>query len=312
MAKKKDPAQAAQVQQLRALAGDPQAQGDYAATLLQARYGSEVVLAAIQTLTRQPWSPARGALLDLYAHYSAHGQKLDPAAYLRAAILRALREIVLPADAPFLAQATETFVFPPPQFKEEGAMLRSAALLALVEVEDELARYHAVRLLANEHTDPMSAEPALTAAKVLAAQGETTALYFYVMQDGAHTLPEVVSTCLSNLVNLRTDLLPGLLARYGEAKYEVVLVGLFDLLLYHRDGLQGKAFLTQFLQQSQHLDAYRYLTVTMVTSGKRDVVQLLLDASKVGLPKTKVVILREALALTADHDPTVARFVEQY
>lgn len=311
MAKKKDAAQTAQVQQLRALAGDPKAQGDYAVTLLQARYGTEVALAAVQTLTRQPWSPARAALLDLYAHYSAHSQKLDPSAYLRAAILRALREIVLPADAPFLAQAAETFVFPPPQFKEEGAMLRSAALLALVEVEDELARYHAVRLLANEHTDPMSAEPALTAAKVLAAQGETTALYFYVMQDGAHTLPEVVSTCLSNLVTLRTDLLASILSRYGDSKYEVVLIGLFDLLLNHRAGLQGATFLTDFLQQGQHLDAYRYLTVTMVTSGKRDVVQLLLDVSKVGLPKAKAAILREALALTAEHDPTVARFLEQ-
>ncbi len=311
MAKKKDPAQAAQVQQLRALSGDPQAQADYAVTMLQARYGFEVVLAALQTLTRQPWSAARGALLDLYAHYSTQGQKLDPAAYLRAAILRALREIVLPTDAPFLAQAAETFVFPPPQFKEEGAMLRSAALLALVEVEDELARYHAVRLLANEHTDPMSAEPALTAAKVLAAQGETTALYFYVMQDGAHTLPEVVSTCLSNLVHLRPDLLSGILTRYGEAKQEVVLVGLFDLLLNHRAGVQGQTFLTTFLQQSQHLDAYRYLTVTMVTSGKPSVVQLLLDASKVGLPKTKAVILREALVLVADHNPTAARFLEQ-
>ncbi|MFZ4662011.1 MAG: hypothetical protein ACOYNY_33680 [Caldilineaceae bacterium] len=311
MAKKKDTAQTAQVQQLRALADDPQAQADYAVTMLQARYGFEVVLAALQTLTRQPWLAARGALLDLYAHYSTQGQKLDPAAYLRAAILRALREIVLPTDAPFLAQAAETFVFPPPQFKEEGAMLRSAALLALVEVEDELARYHAVRLLANEHTDPMSAEPALTAAKVLAAQGETTALYFYIMQDGAHTLPEVVSTCLSNLVHLRPDLLPGILTRYGEAKQEVVLVGLFDLLLNHRAGVQGQRFLTNFLQQSQHLDAYRYLTVTMVTSGKPSVVQLLLDASKVGLPKTKAAILREALVLVADHNPTAARFLEQ-
>jgi len=311
MAKKKDTAQATQVQQLRALADNPQAQAEYAVTLLQARYGAEVVLAALQILTRQPWSPARGALLDLYAYYSAHGPKLDPAAYLRAAILRALREIVLPADASFLAQATETFVFPPPEFKEEGAMLRSAALLALVEVEDELARYHAVRLLANEHTDRMSAEPALTAAKTLAAQGEMAALYFYVMQDGAHTLPEVVSTCLSNLVHLRPDLLPGILARYGDAKQEVVLVGLFDLLLSHRAGVQGQSFLTNFLQQSQHLDAYRYLTVTMVTSGKPSVVQLLLDASKVGLSKAKAAILREALVLVVEHNPTVAHFVKQ-
>jgi hypothetical protein len=41
------------------------------------------------------------------------------------------------------------------------------------------------------------------------------------------------------------------------------------------------------------------------------VVQLLLDASKVGLPKTKAAILREALVLVADHNPTAARFLEQ-
>ena len=311
MAKKKDPAQTAHVQQLRALADDPQAQAAFAVTLLDARQGPEVVLAALQTLTRLPWPAARPALLDLYAYYSGRGQKFDPAAYMRAAILRAMREIMLPADIGFLAQVTETFVFPPPSFTEEGAMLRSAALLALVELEDDLARYHAVRLLANEHTDAMSGEPALTAAKVLAAHGESLPLYFYVMQDGARALPEVVSTCLSNLTTLRVDLLPGILKRYGDATQEVVLVGLFDLLLNHREGVQGLDFITHFLQQSQQLDAYRYLVVTMATSGKRDVVQYLLKASQVALSKPKVAILREALALVMDHEPTVARFLEQ-
>lgn len=311
MAKKKDPAQTAQLQQLRALASDPQAQADFAVSLLNTRYGPEVVLAALQTLTSIPWPAARPGLLELYQYYSGRGQKLDPAAYMRAAILRALREIVMPENIPFLAQATDTFVFPPPEFREEGAMLRSAALLALTAVEDDLARYHAVRLLANEHTDGMSGEPALTAAKVLAAQGETLPLYFYVMQDGARVLPEVVSTCLSNLTTLRPDLLPGILSRYMDSIHEVILVGLFDLLLNHRNGVQGVEFLTQFLQQSQHLDAYRYLVVTMVTSGKRDVVQYLIDASRVGLPKAKAAILREAMALVADHNPTVARFLEQ-
>lgn len=311
MAKKRDPAQTAQVQQLRALADDPQAQAAFAMTLLDARQGSELILAALQTLTRSPWPPARPALLELYTYYSGRGQKFDPAAYLRAAILRAMREIMLPADIGFLAQVTETFVFPPPSFTEEGAMLRSAALLALAELDDTLARYHAVRLLANEHTDLMSGEPALTAAKVLATQDENLPLYFYVMQDGARVVPEVLSTCLSNLTTLRVDLLPGILTRYGDAKQEVVLVGLFDLLLNHREGVQGIDFITRFLQQSQHLDAYRYLVVTMVTSGKRDVIQYLLKASPVGLPKAKVAILREALTLVVDHEPAVARFLEQ-
>lgn len=311
MAKKKDAAQTAQLQQLRDLAHDPEGQATLAVTLLHARNGPEVILTALQVLTRSPWPAARPALLDLYHYYSGRGQKADPAAYIRAAILRALREIVMPENVEFLAQVTETFVFPPPEFKEEGAMLRSAGLLALAEVEDDLARYHAVRLLANEHTDPMSGEPALTAAKVLAAQGEILPLYFYVMQDGARVLPEVVSTCLSNLTTLRADLLPGILRRYADSTHEVILVGLFDLLLNHSAGIQGVDFLTQFLQQSQQLDAYRYLAVTMVTSGKPDVVQYLIDASRVGLPKAKAAILREAMALVMDHDPAVAHFVEQ-
>lgn len=310
MAKKQNTAHAEQVQQLRALAGDPRAQGAFAVTLLTPRHGSEAILAALQILTSTPHPPARDALLALYADYGRN-EKRDPAAYMRAAILRALREIVLPTDVPFLSAATATYVFPPPDFKEEGAMLRSAALLALAEIEDELARYHAVRLLANEHTDSMSGEPALTAAKVLATQGEILPLYFYSMQDGAHVLPEVVSTCLSHLTTLRTDLLPGILDRYAESKNEIILVGLFDLLLDHEAGLQGAEFIANFLQQSQQLDAYRYLVVTMATSGKPDVLLLLMDSARLGVAKPKVAILREAMTLVPATDAAVTKFIEQ-
>jgi len=310
MAKKQSAANVEQLQHLRALAGDSRAQADFARTLLTLRHGPEAILTALQILTSTPHPPARDALLALYADYGRN-EKRDPAAYMRAAILRALRAVVLPADVPLLAQATETCVFPPPEFKEEGAMLRSAALLALAEVAEELARYHAVRLLANEHTDNMSGEPALTAAKVLATQGEIIPLYFYVMQDGARVLPEVVSTCLSNLTTLRTDLLPGILARYAEAKNEIILVGLFDLLLNHQDGLQATAFITHFLQQSQQLDAYRYLVVTMVTGGKPDVLQLLIKGSLPSTSKAKVAILREAMTLVPATEPSVIQFVEQ-
>lgn len=311
MAKKQSAANTEQLQQLRALASDPRAQAAFAVTLLTLRNGAEVILAALQILTSTPYPPARDALLALYADYGGRNEKRDPAAYLRAAILRALRAIVLPADGPFLAQATATYVFPPPEFKEEGAMLRAAALLALAEIEDELTRYHAVRLLANEHTDTMSGEPALTAANVLATQGEILPLYFYIMQDGARVLPEVVSTCLSNLTTLRADLLPGILERYAESQNEIVLVGLFDLLLNHQAGLQETTFLTHFLQQSQQLDAYRYLVVTMVTSGKPDVLQLLINGSLLGVAKAKVAILREAMTLVPATDPSVIQFIDQ-
>ncbi|MCB0125838.1 MAG: hypothetical protein KDE58_26465, partial [Caldilineaceae bacterium] len=303
------------LQRLRDLALDPTEQATYAATLLDARNGAEVILAVLQILTRAPHAPARVALWSLYDYYAGRGQQQDAAAYLRSAIVRALREVVLPEDVPRLAKVAATYVFPPPQFKEEGSMLRSAALAALNELDDDLGRYHAVRLLANEHTDPMSGEPALTAAKVLAMRGEVLPLYFYVMQDGARTLPEVVSACLGNLTSLRADLLPDLLDRFRDSATddpsEIVLVGLFDLLLNHEDGPQALDFITTFLQTSDQLDAYRYLVVTMATSGKGELVDLLMAQAGATTSRNKAMILCDALALLPQPHRAVKQLITE-
>jgi hypothetical protein len=304
------------LQQLRALATDPTAQAAHAATLLDLRHGAEVIVAALQILTRSPHHMARPALWALYDDYCARGQQRDPAGYMRSAIVRALRAVVLPADVPRLAQVTAMYLFPPPEFREEGAMLRSAALAALNEVDDDLTRYHAVRLLANEHTDRMSGEPALTAAKVLATRGELLPLYFYVMQDGSRTVPEVVSACLGNLTTLRTDLLPDLLARFtadtGEnAPSEIVLVGLFDLLLNHAEGPQALDFLATFLQTSNQLDAYRYLVVTMATSGKPALIELLVAQAGATTSRDKAGLLLDALLLLPSNEPAIKGLITE-
>lgn len=305
-----------QLLRLRELSFDPAAQAAHAATLLDARHGAEVIITVLQILTRTPYAAARPGLWALYDHYSGRGQQQDSAAYLRSAIVRALREVILPDDLPRLANVAATYVFPPPQFKEEGSMLRSAALAALNELDDDLGRYHAVRLLANEHTDAMSGEPALTAAKVLAARGEILPLYFYVMQDGARVLPEVVSACLGNLTALRTDLLPELLARFTDRNHdhepnEIILVGLFDLLLNHDDGPQALDFIATFLQTSNQLDAYRYLTVTMATSGRNELRDLLLDQAGATTSREKALILRDALKLLPQQSRTVTQLITE-
>lgn len=324
MASKRKTAHAEKLDKLRELATDPSAQVAYATILLDARNGTEVVSTALQLLTRTPHVPAREALWKLYDHYGKRGERQDPAAYIRSTIVRALREVVLPDDIPRLARVTATYVFPPPQFKEEGAMLRSAALAALNELDDELARYHAVRLLADEHTDPMSGEPALTAAKVLASRAEVLPLYFYVMQSVTRVLPEVVSACLGNLTSLRTDLLPDLLARFtGENKErrsahpqeqeisEVVLVGLFDLLINHEQGPQAIDYLATFLQTSDQLDAYRYLVVTMATSGDPLLTMLLIEQAKATTGRDKAALLLDALHLLRSDDPTVSNLITE-
>lgn len=285
------------LQSLRSLAGQSAEQANLAVTLLDPRLGNEVVFAALQVLQRDPPAEARPALLNLYAQYEKQGRTRDPAANLRATILRALRPLVVPADVPFLAEAAATFVFPPPAFKEEGAALRSAALNALSEVDETLARYHAIRLLANEHTDPMSGEPALTAARLLAALGEITPLYFYVMQDGARMLPEVLSEALRHLTGVPDSLIPPLIERYGENDHDVVLVGLFDLLVNHRTGPHGLDFLALFLRTSNRLDAYRYLATVLLTSGRKALVEELLAAGQVEQRRDQLAVLAEALAL---------------
>jgi hypothetical protein len=287
-----------QLLELRNLAGQPAQQARFALTLLIPRLGNEVLFAALQVLQRDPPPEARTALLALYKHYEQGGRTRDPAANLRAVILRSLRTIALPADAPLLAQAAETYVFPPPAFKEEGAPLRSAALNALNELDETLARYHAIRLLANEHTDPMSGEPALSAARLLSALGEIGPLYFYVMQDGARTLPEVLSECLSHLTTLPDAMLPGLVARYADSAEDVVLVGLFDLLVHHHSGPQGLDLIARFLRTGERLDVYRYLATIMLTSDQHLLVSDLLAAARLENRHHQLVVLADVLALS--------------
>jgi hypothetical protein len=196
-----------------------------------------------------------------------------------------------------LIKAVTTFVFPPPAFKEEGAALRSAALVALNEVDETLARFQAIRLLANEHTDPMSGEPALTAAQLLATHEEIAPLYFYVTQDGARLLPEVLSECLRHLTKLPLALLPDLIARYATAQQDVILVGLFDLLLQHKNGLQGRDFLRDFLQNTRRYDAYRYLVTAILATRHSALMNDLLTLASIEQQREKIVILREAFGV---------------
>jgi hypothetical protein len=288
------------LQQLRDLAGQPEEQAQLAITLLEPKLGAEVILAALQALCEDPPLAARSPLLRLYAYYEEQGLRRDPAANLRASVLRVLRPLVLPEDTPLLAQATETYVFPPPTFQEEGALLRSAALNALSDVDETLARYHAVRLLANEHTDPMSGEPALSAARLLAVYGEITPLYFYVVQDNARTLPEVLSECLRHLTALPPALVPGLFARYHTTPEDGVLAGLFDLLLLHREGPYELDFLRTFLRTTERFDAYRYVTTVMLTAGRPVLLDELLTAARAEQHPDRLVILGQVLGLMAD------------
>ena len=91
----------------------------------------------------------------------------------------------------------------------------------------------------------------------------------------------------------------------------MILVGLFDLLLAHQAGPQGIPFLEHFLVESSYFDAYRYLVVTMATSGKPALLELLLDATHVITDQRRGALLLEGLQLVADREGAVAQRVAQ-
>ena len=284
------------LQHLRSLAGQPAARSAYAATLLSPRFGTEVVRAALKALADCPAPAARADLIRLYESCATHPER-DYGAYVRSAVVAALRPIAEPADLALFGRAATTFEFPPPSFHEEAALLRATALLAMDDLDDRLACYHAAGLLMNEHTDPMSGEPAVSAARILAAAGELLPLYAYALQPAAGLLPEVASECLRQLIRLPEELVPHLAEHYAASDDPVVLVGLFDLLLNHETGPHGRERIRDFLTTTERTDVYRYLASSMAAAGHEALIEDLLTVAGAEQDRARAAVLVETLAL---------------
>ncbi|MSP12891.1 MAG: hypothetical protein EXR62_08030 [Chloroflexi bacterium] len=275
-----------------------------ACEILENEKNTQVVLAALEILAAYPAAAARPVLLRRYAYYHEDGVRRDPGTYIRTAIVNVLRQVAQPEDVPLLEGAVTTYEFLPPGRSEVASLLRSAGLVALNATDAEMAGFYAVRLLNDAYTSTMSGEPALTAVRVLAAQNQTLPLYQYVTQEGSR-ISEVVAECLRNLAGLPVSLLPALLERFGKADDEVVLVGLFDVLIRHRDyaSFPGplkatvKGFLAEFLRTTRRFDAYRYLVTMIMAARKEDLIAVLLEVAAAEDVAAKVEILEAALRL---------------
>lgn len=246
---------------------DRVAQVAYALELLSAERSTRLLEAALAALERAPVEAlvpaARPVLRALYDRLDANGPRTDAGGALRAAIVRLLQRLACPADTDILARAAMTFEFQPPGPEEVAAMLRASGLAALHAIDEALAASYAVRLLGDTYTSPMSGEPALTAARVLAAQNRWLPLYAYTV-DAGRRHSEVLSECLRALVRLPAPLLADLVDRYADGNDELALVGLFDLILEHPDGEAHAGRLATFLRDTQLYGAYRYLCTLIV------------------------------------------------
>ncbi len=245
--------------ELRALAADPAAQVALAQTILATDKDVQAIRAAVEVLKTHPTPAARRVLRERFEHYAADGVRRDTGAYLRAAILQALRPIALPDDVPLLERAAATYEFLPPGRSEEGALLRSAALVTLDAVDPRLAALHSIRLLADPHTSRLSGEPAVTAVRVLAAQANIWPLYYYALHQ-TNPQSEVLSESLKYLAGLPAALSAELVDKYGASDDEVVLVGLLDMVL----DAGGGPFIHKFLSATDKFAVYHYLVTRLV------------------------------------------------
>ncbi len=286
---------AAKLARLHILAQAPEEQAAYAVYLLETDSNATVLQEALAVLEPSASPTLRPALLGAYTRLGS-GEGEDAGCYARTALLGVLRRLVLPEDVPLLERAAATYEFLPPGRSEVAAGLRATALVALSEVDEVQAGYHATRLLGDSHTSVMSGEPAVTAAQVLASQGALLPLYAYLLRDETG-IPDVSAECLRNLVPIPASVLDTLVDRYSTSEDEIVLLGLFDLLLAHKARATYTTMILEFLRATRLYNLYRYLANAIVAGRHAELIAGIGAMAGNERDPRKVEILREALAL---------------
>lgn len=285
----------AALRELERLAADPEAQSRYAAELLMSERRARLVGPALAALGQLPIPEARPALLRLYADLDADGTRHDAGGGFRAAALRALRPWATVSDLPLLERAVTTYEFLPPGRSEEAAPIRAAGLVALADLDPELAGFYAARLLVDVYTSRLSGEPGKTAAGVLAARSEHLALYLYTLRPGQHD--DVVAECLRHLAGAPDPIARELCARYGPEASEAAQLGLVDMLVARPDRALFRDELRARLRAPGPPAVLRYLAVVLVASRRRELVDEVIAAvADEGDPR-RLDALAEALAL---------------
>lgn len=269
------------------------AQLDYAARCFEQDPDATVIKAALAVLAAGEYPGLRPLLLGKFRYFAADPARRDQGGGIRSLILHTLRPLVRPDDIPLLERAASTYEF---LFGEAAGDLRAAALLTLNEVDDRLASFHCVRLLIDPHTSIMSGEPAATAVRILAAQGQPLPLYAYLIREQAG-VADVLAECLRNLTALPASLLPPLVERYLASDDEIVLLGLFDLLLARPDRAEYQPALLAFLRATTLYNSYRYLISAIVASREEPFIAALAALLPIERDRQKHALLEEALAL---------------
>lgn len=234
---------------------------------------------------------------DLRARFLAlaeAGPRRDPGALLRLEVIRLLDEAE-EHDLALYRAAVATYERMPPRQTEVAAPLRAAALAALAHADADLAAFEAVRLL--DDADTMTAEPALTAVRVLGHLGLAHPLYGAVLRPS--TPPDVAGEAVRWLIELPLVLARELLAEPSPAEPErdaVFVAGLVDLVLARPDVADLRPPLAALVARSSSVDAFRYAAMAAAAARDQELVEELASAEG-GRDPRRAAIIAEARAL---------------
>lgn len=283
----------------RALRGGPAATREFALGIIETEANPELLLSALRALGENV-RPQDGAVLrDLYHHFAESGRKRDAGVQVRAGVLGALWHLRDRDDLPLALSASRHIE---PSLNGNGELIRAAGLALLGALDPEVAAYRAITMLGLGDASPMSGEPALTAARLLAILGQHEALAMYVLSASPaeileslrtrrEAIPDVTAEALRGLAGVPAERLQPILERFAQAEDEVILLGLCDLLV-SLDADPVALDLTRQLLRSASEDLYAVLATSIVASRRPELLSLLLESteSEVRRPRLKTAL----------------------
>jgi hypothetical protein len=249
---------------------DPEKRRALAVDLVERSRDLEVLRAALAVLADDPDPALRPLLHEKYDWCESSATGRDSSGFIRAGIVRALQPIVQPADAALLRRALTTYQMQ--GMYELCAELRTAALLAMGDLDPDTAALFAARFL----TDPLtsfSGEPALTAVRLLAAQGRLEPVF--ALASWAEGNGQIVGEALRSLVDLDADLVDLLVERHLASDDPQVVLGLFDLLLGHDERARWHDQILRYVVTASDLDLYGVIVTSIVASRDEHLIRAL-------------------------------------
>ncbi|MBN1966210.1 MAG: hypothetical protein JW910_16300 [Anaerolineae bacterium] len=252
----------------RKAAADPDAKRSAAIELLAATRSRQMIDAALYALERVTLEEAdRPLLREKALYYFAHDDK-DSGALLREKLLRLLSDLGHPDDADLYTRGVTVYERKP--VNDTAQTCRAAALVGLATADRTAACRHAVRLLGEPDTSPLSGEPSLTALGVLIRFGETLPVYGFLLRQGrdcvARGYHEVVGKALASLgADFDPDLYAALAEPLLALDAPVVSMGVVDHVVEGRvDALYP--LLERLITRTKDADLHRYAVLALAAA----------------------------------------------